>query len=163
MTPGATNTEGTFESTDRLNIFFRSWRPIGKPRGVVVVVPGFNAHSGYYSWVAERLVAAGSRCTRWTSAAAASRRANGSSSKSSTIMSAMWRLRDLARSREPGLPVFLLGHSAGGVVSVSLLEHQTALAGLICESFAFQLPAPDIALAVLKGLGHIAPHATYCI
>ena len=66
----------------------------------------------------------------------------------------------LAKSREPGLPVFLLGHSAGGVVScLYALEHQAELAGLICESFAFQVPAPDFALAVLKGLSHLAPHA----
>ena len=39
------------------------------------------------------------------------------------------------------------------------LEHQSELAGLICESFAFQVYAPDFALAVLKGLSHVAPHA----
>jgi acylglycerol lipase len=53
----------------------------------------------------------------------------------------------------------LLGHSTGGVIScVYTLGHQTKLAGLICESFAHQLPAPDIALAVLKGLSHIVPN-----
>jgi acylglycerol lipase len=58
------------------------------------------------------------------------------------------------------LPFFLLGHSAGGVVAcVYAIEHQAQLAGLICESFAFQVPAPDFALAVLKGLSHVAPHA----
>ena len=56
--------------------------------------------------------------------------------------------------------MFVLGHSAGGVLAcLYALEHQTSLAGLICESFAFQTPAPDVALAVLKGLGHIFPHA----
>lgn len=56
--------------------------------------------------------------------------------------------------------MFLLGHSAGGVVScVYTLEHQADLAGLICESFAFQVAAPDFALAVVKGLSHLAPHA----
>ena len=66
----------------------------------------------------------------------------------------------VARSREPGLPFFLLGHSAGGVVScLYTLDHQPELAGLICESFAHELPAPDFALAVFKGLGHLAPHA----
>ncbi|MBV9479267.1 MAG: lysophospholipase [Acidobacteria bacterium] len=65
----------------------------------------------------------------------------------------------MAQSREPGLPIFLLGHSAGGVVScLYTLDHQDQLAGLICESFAFELPAPDFALAVFKGLGHLAPH-----
>jgi alpha-beta hydrolase superfamily lysophospholipase len=69
-------------------------------------------------------------------------------------------LMALAKAREPGLPVFLLGHSAGGVISsVYTLEHQADLAGLICESFAFQVPAPDFALAVIKGLSHVAPRA----
>lgn len=56
--------------------------------------------------------------------------------------------------RQPGLPVFLLGHSAGGVLAcLYALDHQNELAGLIVESFAFELPWPDFALAVLKGLG----------
>ena len=66
----------------------------------------------------------------------------------------------LVKGREPQLPLFLLGHSAGGVVAcLYSLDHQRELAGLVCESFAFQLPAPDFALAVLKGLSHVAPHA----
>ena len=72
-----------------------------------------------------------------------------------------WRCRSKRQGRgHPGLPVFLLGHSAGGVVAcLYALDHQAELAGLICESFAFQVPAPDFALAVLKGLSHVAPHA----
>ena len=67
---------------------------------------------------------------------------------------------NIARSRELGSPFFLLGHSAGGVVScLYTLDHQAELTGLICESFAQELPAPDFALAVFKGLGHLAPHA----
>jgi alpha-beta hydrolase superfamily lysophospholipase len=66
----------------------------------------------------------------------------------------------MAKAREPGLPVFVLGHSAGGVVScIYALEHQAEISGLICESVAYQVPAPDFALAVLKGLGHVWPHA----
>src|SRR4029079_3598062 len=67
---------------------------------------------------------------------------------------------DLVKAREPDLPVFLLGHSAGGVIACGYaLEHQHDIAGLICEDFAYQVPAPDIALAILKGVSHIAPHA----
>jgi len=66
----------------------------------------------------------------------------------------------VARSRESSVPFFLLGHSAGGVVScLYTLDRRPELAGLICESFAHELPAPDFALAVFKGLGHLAPHA----
>jgi alpha-beta hydrolase superfamily lysophospholipase len=54
----------------------------------------------------------------------------------------------------------MLGHSAGGVVACNyVLDHQSYFTGLICESFAYQVPAPDFALAVLKGLSHLAPHA----
>lgn len=54
----------------------------------------------------------------------------------------------------------LLGHSAGGVVaSLFTIDHQAELTGFICESFAYQVPAPDFALAVFKGLSHVAPHA----
>ena len=53
----------------------------------------------------------------------------------------------------------MLGHSVGGVfASVYAVQFQHKLQGLISESFAFQVPAPDFALAVLKGLSHIIPH-----
>lgn len=64
-----------------------------------------------------------------------------------------------AKSENPGLPVFVLGHSAGGVVScVYALDHQSEIDGLICESFAYDLPLPDIALSFIKGLSYITPH-----
>jgi alpha-beta hydrolase superfamily lysophospholipase len=153
--------EGAFQSVGGLNIFFRSWRPSGKPRGVVVVVPGFNSHSGYYRWVADQFVARG------LAVYAVDLRGRGKSDgerfyvqQFADYVSDAAGCVALAKSREPGLPVFLLGHSAGGVVACTYaLEHQPELAGLICESFAFRVPAPDFALAVLKGLSHIAPHA----
>jgi acylglycerol lipase len=153
--------EETFKGVGGLNIFFRSWRPDGKARGVVAIVPGFNSHSGYYLWVAEQLVASG------LAVYAVDLRGRGRSDGErfyvetfADYVSDVATLVTLAKSREPGLPVFLLGHSAGGVVScIYTIEHQAELAGLICESFAHQVPAPDFALAVLKGLSHVAPHA----
>jgi acylglycerol lipase len=144
-----------------LKIFFRSWRPPTTARGAVVVVPGFNSHSGYYAWVAERLAAAGQATY------AIDLRGRGRSDgerfyvdKFVDYVSDIAALVDLVRSRNAGLPVFLLGHSAGGVLAcLYTLDHPSALAGLICESFAFETPAPDFALAVLKGLSHVAPHA----
>src|ERR1700756_5805362 len=54
-----TNSGERVEGAGGLSIFFRSLRPKEKPRAVVIIVPGFNAHSGYYAWVAEQLVATG--------------------------------------------------------------------------------------------------------
>jgi alpha-beta hydrolase superfamily lysophospholipase len=153
-------TEERFIGSGGLNIFFRSWRPEA-PRGVVVIVHGFNAHSGQYGWVADQLTARG------LAVYALDLRGRGKSDgeryyveKFSDYTDDVATLVTMAKTREPGLPVFVLGHSAGGVVScVYALEHQQELAGLICESFAFKVPAPDFALAVLKGLSHVVPHA----
>ena len=144
-----------------LKIFFRSWRPPTTARGAVVVVPGFNSHSGYYTWVAERLAAVGHATY------AVDLRGRGRSDGErfyvdtfAEYVSDIAALMDVVKSRNAGLPVFLLGHSAGGVLAcLYTLDHPSVLAGLICESFAFQTPAPDFALAVLKGLSHVAPHA----
>jgi acylglycerol lipase len=153
--------EETFKGVADFNIFFRSMRPTGEARGVVVIVHGFNSHSGQYLWVAEQLLASN------FAVYALDLRGRGKSDgerfyveKFADYVADVTKFIQLAKLREPGLPVFLLGHSAGGVVScIYTLEHQTEIAGLICESFAFQVPAPDFALAVLKGLSHIAPHA----
>jgi alpha-beta hydrolase superfamily lysophospholipase len=153
--------EETLRASDGLHIFFRSWRPQATARGVVVIVPGFNSHSGYYEWVAEQLTAEN------LAVYAVDLRGRGRSDgerfyveQFAEYVEDVSVLVKLAKSRHPALPVYLLGHSAGGVIScIYTLEHQSELAGLICESFAFQVPAPDFALAVFKGLSHVAPHA----
>ena len=156
-----TNSGERVEGASGLRIFFRSLRPKEKPRAVVIIVPGFNAHSGYYAWVAEQFVATG------FAVYAVDLRGRGNSDGErfyvedfEDYVSDVEAVVKVARSRESSLPLFLLGHSAGGVVScLYTLDHQPELAGLICESFAHELPAPDFALAVFKGLGHLAPHA----
>jgi acylglycerol lipase len=153
--------EETFKGIGDFSIFFRSWQPAGKARGVVVISHGFNAHSGQYLWAADQLTASG------LAVYAHDYRGRGKSDgerfyvdKMSDYVSDLAGCVKLAKSRQPGLPVFLLGHSAGGVIGcVYTLENQAELAGFICEDFAYQIPAPDFALAVLKGLSHLAPHA----
>jgi len=124
-------------------------------------VPGFNSHSGYYLWIGAHLAAKG------FATYALDLRGRGQSDGERFYVQSFQDYVDdvqtavsLARTREPRVPFFVLGHSAGGVIAcLYTLEHQKELAGLICESFAFQVPAPDFALAVFKGLSHVAPHA----
>jgi len=153
--------DARFDGVSGLKMFFRVWRPDAQARGVVVIVPGFNSHSGYYAWAAEQLVQGN------LAVYALDLRGRGKSEgerfyveKFADYVSDVTQLVVLAKSHNPNQPVFMLGHSAGGVVAcLYALEHQAELAGLICESFAHQVPAPDFALAVLKGLAHVAPHA----
>jgi alpha-beta hydrolase superfamily lysophospholipase len=141
-------------------IFVRSWQPAAPPKAVVVIVPGFNSHGGQYLWVADQLVSDG------YAVYAVDLRGRGKSDGERFYVNDIGEYESdvdlavkLAQSREPGAKIFMLGHSAGGVVAcVYTLDHQPELAGLVCESFAFQVPAPDVAIAALKGLAHITPH-----
>jgi alpha-beta hydrolase superfamily lysophospholipase len=161
MTSNTTATaEKYLERPDGPRIFVRSWRPASRPSAIVAICHGVNSHSGQYFWAAEQMAAAGHAVY------ALDLRGRGKSGGERFFIESVDEYVDdlstliqLAKQREPGLPVFLLGHSAGGVVSTTYaLDHQAELAGFICESFAFQVYAPDFALAVVKGLSHIAPH-----
>ena len=149
------------EGAGGLKIFTRTWLPKSPARGMVVIVPGFKSHSGYYGWSAEQLN------SRGFAVCALDLRGRGKSEGERFYVESFREYTsdvDIvvahAQARVPTAPLFVLGHSAGGVVACEYaLEHQASLAGLICESFAFQLPAPNLALALLKGVGHVAPHA----
>lgn len=155
-----TVSEGKFEGVGGLNIFTRSWRPEGDVRGVVVIVHGFNSHSGQYLWAGEQLAADG------LAVYALDLRGRGRSDgerfyvqKIEDYTEDVATLVRAAKSENPGSPVFVLGHSAGGVVScVYTLDHQDEIDGLVCEDFAYELPVPDLLLSFLKGLSHITPH-----
>src|SRR5580765_4622078 len=152
--------ESTFEGVGGLKIFTRSWQPAGNARGVVVIVPGFNSHSGQYLWVGEQFAA------KDLATYAIDLRGRGRSEGERYYVEKMEDYTDdlgtlirTAKSENPGLPVFLLGHSAGGVVScIYALDHQSEIDGLICESFAYDLPVPDIVLSFIKGLSYITRH-----
>lgn len=153
--------ETDFEGVGGLHIHTRFWRPPEPARAALVIVHGFNAHSGHYAWVADQLV------TKGIAVYALDLRGRGRSDgeryyveKFQDYVDDVAKFVTIVQKREPGTPVFMLGHSAGGVIAcMYAVEHQRELAGLICESFAHEVPAPDFVLAVLKGLSHVAPHA----
>ena len=152
-------TEERIDSTGGVKIFVRSWPAAPTARGVLVICHGVNSHGGQYLWPAEQFAAGG------LAVFALDLRGRGQSDGErfyvedvADYVSDVAAVIRLAKSRSPGLPVYLLGHSAGGVVSCTYaLDHQSELAGLICESFAFQVPAPGFVLSAIKGLSHVAP------
>ena len=152
--------ESSFKGVGGLNIFTRTWRPGESPRGVIVISHGFNAHSGQYPWVADQFLAQG------LAVYALDHRGRGKSEGERFFVEKFTDYEDdlatfvsMVKAENPGLPVFLLGHSAGGVIACNyVLDHQAEINGFICEDFAYQIPAPDFVLAVFKGLSYIAPH-----
>jgi len=158
MAPGNA-VEEKVRSAGDVEIHVRAFPPVGRPRAAVVMCHGVNSHGGQYLWPGTQFAAAG------LAAFALDLRGRGKSDGAryfvddvADYVADVASVIALAKSRHPGLPVFLLGHSAGGVVSCSYaLDHQAEIAGLVCESFAFKVPAPDAALAVIKGLSRVFP------
>jgi alpha-beta hydrolase superfamily lysophospholipase len=151
--------EETFAGSIGVELHLRSWRPAATPRASVIVVHGFKGHGGRYADTAGALVRAG------FAVYAPDLRGHGKSQGErfwvddfSDYVDDLARLVALVRYREADGPLFLLGHSVGGVIaSLYALEHVSELAGLISASIAFELPPPAFALALMKGLDHIAP------
>lgn len=158
MTP---TTEETYIGKGGLKIFYRSWLPQAAPKAIVLLSHGFNSHSGQYAWVAEQLVKSG------YAAYAGDLRGRGKSEGKrfyvdsfSDYIADISGVADITRSRHPGLKLFVLGHSAGGVVATSYtLDNPDKVAGLICESFAYRVPAPEFALDFITFLSGFFPNA----
>jgi alpha-beta hydrolase superfamily lysophospholipase len=152
--------EAVFESADGLSIFYCAWRPHGPPRAIIVVNHGVNSHGGQHAWTAEQFAAHGIAAyaidMRGRGRSGGKRLALGDVSEHTGDLH---RLIGIAKAADPGVPLFLLGHSAGGVVGSSyVLDHQEELAGFICESFAYRVPAPGAVLWLVKNvLGPLFP------
>ena len=143
-----------------LRIFTRFWEPRGEPRASLVICHGVNSHGGQYIRAAEEFIESGFAVT------ALDLRGRGRSEGErfyvehiDDYVSDLSQAIEAARARHPELPLYLLGHSAGGVTSCSYaLDYQDRIDGLICESFAFKVYAPDLALKLLEGASHVVPH-----
>jgi alpha-beta hydrolase superfamily lysophospholipase len=156
-----THATSTLAGAGGQEIFWQSWSPV-QPRGVVVIVHGFGEHSDRYEHVARRLVADGYAIY------ALDHRGHGRSEGTRAVID---RLADavsdidqvvvLAGDAHPDLPVFMLGHSMGGLLAVQYaLEHSDRLTGLLLSGALAALDAaPAPARLIARMLSVVAPRA----
>jgi alpha-beta hydrolase superfamily lysophospholipase len=160
MPPFTTATEQWLDGTGG-RIFTRHWEPAGTPRANLIICHGVSSHGGQYIRAGEEFAGRGFAVTALDLRGRG--RSEGERFYAESIddyVSDLSQAIELGRSHHPDLPLYLLGHSAGGVTAVTYaLDHQDRLDGLICESFAFRVYAPNFALKLLEGASHIAPHA----
>ncbi len=128
-------------------IFWQSWAPEATPSMVVVLVHGAGEHSGRYDHVAQRLVGAGGAVY------ALDHRGHGRSAGPRALIDRidfavadLHQVVSLAAAAHPAAPVFMLGHSLGGLIALRYAtEHQERLVGLILSGALAELqdvPAP---------------------
>ncbi|MDQ6777269.1 MAG: lysophospholipase [Actinomycetota bacterium] len=143
--------EGTFSGAGGVSIFTQAWLPPGPCRGVVVIAHGAGEHSGRYTHVADRLVGEG------YAVYALDHRGHGRSGGPRAYIDRMDKaVADLdtlvlrAAEESPGRPVFLLGHSMGGTVSLCYaLRHQDRLDALVLSGplAALEAASPVVRIA----------------
>lgn len=141
------------------------WKPAGAPvRAAIVLVHGIHDHPGRYATLAQALVAKG------VAVYAQDQRGHGASggarqrvdSISQLVGDAELALAEAAK-RNPGVPLFLYGHSMGGLVAAHVAVKDAAqprLAGVVLSSAALALPssASGGARAVVGTLSRLAPN-----
>src|SRR5690349_7968444 len=139
----------TVPSTGGTKLHVEIFRPAGAPRAVAVVVHGYAEHIGRYREVANVLVQAGLAVVGFDL------RGHGRSSGRRGHIDAFSDYLDdldaalaLARQLHPGLPVVLVSHSNGGLITLRALTDERRrpdVAGAIISS-----PFLGLKLAVPK-------------
>lgn len=117
-------------------LFGRSWRPPTSPRASILIVHGLAEHSGRYAATAAALTGAG------FGVHAVDYRGHGKSEGGRVhvddvdeYVSDVRAALEQVRRHDPALPVFLLGHSQGGLVALKLaLDDPGATCGLVVTS-----------------------------
>jgi alpha-beta hydrolase superfamily lysophospholipase len=145
--------------TGAKKIFWQSWLPDAPPRALVVVVHGASEHSDRYAHVAAALLQDG------YGVYALDHRGHGRSDGPRALIDRLdYAVADLdqlvlkAREAHPDVPVFVLGHSMGGTVSIRYaLTFQARLSGLILSG---PLAALEAAPAPMRLLGRLLSAVT---
>jgi lysophospholipase len=155
-------TSSSFSGVGGRHIFWRSWTPDAPVRAVLVLVHGLGEHSGRYDHVVARLVGEG------YAVYAVDHRGHGRSDGPRALIEDMDdvvadvdTLVDRVTEAEPAAPVFMLGHSMGGLIAVRYaLAHQERLAGLVLSAALAQLDDVPKGLELVgRALSVIAPRA----
>jgi acylglycerol lipase len=154
------HSDGRLAGAGGVEIYWQAWLPAdGEPEALVLLAHGGAEHSGRYAWVADRLVARG------YAVYATDHRGHGRSAgprayvdRLANAATDLHALSDLARERHPAAPVFLLGHSMGGLVALDYAcRYQAELAGMVLSAPLAVLRVNPAVRALGRVLSRLAP------
>ena len=115
-------TEATFDGTEG-RVLYHRWAPDGPPARIVLVVHGYAEHGGRYAHVAEALTTRGS--VVYAEDHIGHGRSDGERALITDfehVVEDLHTLAGIARAEHPGLPLLLVGHSMGGLLSARFAQ-----------------------------------------
>ncbi len=128
--------EGYLKGVRDTAIFYQYWSPEGDPKATLLVVHGVREHSGRYMNVVNHLVPSGYGLY------GIDHIGHGKSDGERVYVErfqdytkTLKKCFDMIREWQPERPIFLIGHSMGGLISTAfLLEHQDELSGAVLSA-----------------------------
>ncbi len=154
------HTEGTFRGAGGTELYYQRWRPDGAPRAVIAIVHGFGEHSGRYPNVVNHFVPRGYAVYGFD------HRGHGRSPGKRGYINTWSEFRDdvhaflqLVAEQEPNRPLFMLGHSLGGLIALEyVLRDPAGLRGVIASSpLLVQAGLSPVVITMAKVLSRVAP------
>jgi len=155
----------TFTGADGLKLFGRCWPakvdPSVAPRAAVALVHGISEHSGRYDAVVDHLTESGFVVYAFDLRGhGESPGRRGHIDNWSQYRGDVKAYLEQVRARDPGLPVFIYGHSLGAlIVAEYVLFHPEGLAGMIVSGIPLRptgVAKPPLVL-LAKALSRIWP------
>lgn len=153
--------EGRFQTPKGANIYYQHWQPEDDPKAVLFIVHGVAEHSGRYMNVVNYFV------PRGYAVYGLDHLGHGKSDgtrvyveRFSDFTEPLKAYFDMIQGWHPGKPVFIVGHSMGGLIStVYLLEHQDELKGAVLSAPAVKVSEniSPVTILMAKLLADIAP------
>jgi len=140
-TPRIQRGDDRLDGSGGLRLHRRWWRP-SAPRAALLLVHGYGEHCSRYDHVGHWFAARG------YSVHAYDQRGHGKSEgrichvdRFDEFLDDLARMLDAVREAEPGRPVFLVGHSMGGLITCAFLcERRPDVAGAIVSGPALAVP-----------------------
>jgi alpha-beta hydrolase superfamily lysophospholipase len=134
--------EGFFKGVRGANIYYQNWFTENDPKAVLLIVHGLAEHSGRYENVLNHFVPLG------YAVYGIDHLGHGKSDGTRVYVkrfddytNTLKVYFDKIRGSQPGKPIFLLGHSMGGLIgAMYLLDHQAELAGAVLSGPAVKIP-----------------------
>jgi acylglycerol lipase len=145
--------EGTFKGIRNESIYYQGWLPEGEPKAVLLIVHGLAEHSGRYMNLVNHFVPLG------YAVYGVDHVGHGKSSGTRVYVErfedytdTLKTYFDMVRDWQPAKPVFLMGHSMGGLIgAVYLLDHQAELAGAVLSGPAVKVQGNVSPTVILVG------------
>lgn len=153
--------DGNYQNSKGQSIYYQSWTPEGKVKATVLIVHGLHEHSNRYQHLAAFLSEHGYAV--YGMDLPGHGRSVGLRSYVDELQDFFDPLDfclDLIHEQQPGLPIYLLGHSMGGGIGASYLtKKQAQFQGAVFSGPLVMVPdyVSDFTLKVGKILSDILP------